>query len=88
MEVNSEADRKLAEKDEEMEQINKNSQRVMDSMLSMLNSVVRSRSNAVWIKKKIEGDMNGVKIEPKTRLLGPRNKLKDVHEQLRLGYGS
>ncbi|GLD72940.1 myosin heavy chain, skeletal muscle-like protein, partial [Lates japonicus] len=58
MEVKSKADRKLAEKDEEMEQIKRNSQRVIDSMQSILNSVVRSRNDAVRIKKKTEGDMN------------------------------
>lgn len=54
MEVKSEAYRKLAERDEAMEQIKRNIQRLIDSMQDVLNSVVRSRDDAVRIKKKIE----------------------------------
>ncbi|XP_008284560.1 myosin heavy chain, fast skeletal muscle-like, partial [Stegastes partitus] len=56
--VKSEVDRKLAEKDEEIEQIKRNSQRVMDSMQSTLDAEVRSRNDALRIKKKMEGDLN------------------------------
>ena len=56
-------DRKLAEKDEEMEQIKRNSQRVTDSMQSTLDSEVRSRNDALRIKKKMEGDLNEMEVQ-------------------------
>lgn len=46
MEVKREADRKLAENDKEMEQIKRNGQRGIDSMQSILNSVVRKGNDA------------------------------------------
>lgn len=63
MEVRSEADRKLAEEDVGMEEIKRNSQRVIDSMQSMLSSAVRKRIDAARIKKKREGDINEMKIQ-------------------------
>lgn len=61
----------LAEKDEEMEQIKRNSQRVIDSMQSTLNSALRSRSDTVRMKKKMEGDMNEMKIQQLEGCVGP-----------------
>uniref|UniRef100_A0A3P8Z9U4 Myosin, heavy chain b n=1 Tax=Esox lucius TaxID=8010 RepID=A0A3P8Z9U4_ESOLU len=61
--VKSEIDRKLAEKDEEIEQIKRNSQRVIDSMQSTLDSEIRSRNDALRIKKKMEGDLNEMEIQ-------------------------
>ncbi len=88
MEVKSGADRKLAEKDEEMEQIKRNSQRVIDSMQSILNSVVRSRNDAGRIKKKIEGDMNEIQLsQANHQAVEAQKQLRDVQEQLKVGYG-
>ncbi len=50
--VKGEIDRKLAEKDEEMEHIKRNNQRVIESMQSTLDSEVRSRNDALRIKKR------------------------------------
>ncbi|XP_063071729.1 myosin heavy chain, fast skeletal muscle-like [Engraulis encrasicolus] len=61
--VKSEVDRKLAEKDEEMEQIKRNSQRVIDTMQSTLDSEVRSRNDALRVKKKMEGDLNEMEVQ-------------------------
>ncbi|KAM4613349.1 myosin heavy chain, fast skeletal muscle-like [Polymixia lowei] len=61
--VKSEIDRKLAEKDEEIEQIKRNSQRVIESMQSTLDAEVRSRNDALRIKKKMEGDLNEMEIQ-------------------------
>ncbi|TNN79940.1 Myosin heavy chain, fast skeletal muscle [Liparis tanakae] len=86
-EVKREADRKLAERDEEVEQIRRTRQRRIDSMLSILNSVVRSRNNAVWIKKTTGREKRMARkynsAEPIDRLLRPRNKLGvgDVYRQ-------
>ena len=46
-----------------MEQIKRNSQRVTDSMQSTLDSEVRSRNDALRIKKKMEGDLNEMEIQ-------------------------
>ncbi|XP_034725429.1 myosin heavy chain, fast skeletal muscle-like [Etheostoma cragini] len=61
--VKSEIDRKLAEKDKEIEQIKRNSQRVIESMQSTLDAEVRSRNDALRIKKKMEGDLNEMEIQ-------------------------
>lgn len=61
--VKSEIDRRLAEKDEEIEQIKRNSQRVIESMQSTLDAEIRSRNDALRIKKKMEGDLNEMEIQ-------------------------
>uniref|UniRef100_A0A8C8J0B5 Myosin motor domain-containing protein n=1 Tax=Oncorhynchus tshawytscha TaxID=74940 RepID=A0A8C8J0B5_ONCTS len=61
--IKGEVDRKLAEKDEEMEQIKKNSQRIIESMQNTLDSEVRSRSDALRVKKKMDGDLNEMEMQ-------------------------
>uniref|UniRef100_A0AAR2JXR3 Myosin motor domain-containing protein n=1 Tax=Pygocentrus nattereri TaxID=42514 RepID=A0AAR2JXR3_PYGNA len=90
--LKSEIDRKLAEKDEEMEQIKRNSQRVIESMQSTLDSEVRSRNDALRIKKKMEGDLNEMEIqlshanrqaaEAQKHLRNVQGQLKDAQLQL------
>uniref|UniRef100_A0A8C2QBP6 Myosin heavy chain, fast skeletal muscle-like n=1 Tax=Cyprinus carpio TaxID=7962 RepID=A0A8C2QBP6_CYPCA len=89
---NLQLDRKLAEKDEEMEQIKRNSQRVIESMQSNLDSEVRSRNDALRIKKKMEGDLNEMEIqlshanrqatEAQTQLRHVQGQLKDAQLHL------
>ncbi|KAM4890008.1 myosin-1B isoform 2-T2 [Sylvia borin] len=61
--VKSEIDRKIAEKDEEIEQMKRNHQRVVDSMQSTLDAEIRSRNEALRLKKKMEGDLNEIEIQ-------------------------
>ncbi|XP_066560791.1 myosin-4-like [Amia ocellicauda] len=61
--VKSEVDRKISEKDEEIEQLKRNNQRVVDSLQSTLDSEVRSRNDALRVKKKMEGDLNEMEIQ-------------------------
>ncbi|XP_067319912.1 myosin-4-like [Anolis sagrei] len=61
--LKSEIDRKVAEKDEEIEQLKRNHQRMMDTMQSTLDSEIRSRNDALRIKKKMEGDLNEMEIQ-------------------------
>ncbi|XP_075034092.1 myosin-4-like [Mixophyes fleayi] len=61
--VKSEVDRKVAEKDEEIEQLKRNSQRALESMQSTLDSEIRSRNDALRLKKKMEGDLNEMEIQ-------------------------
>ncbi|XP_065820913.1 myosin heavy chain, fast skeletal muscle-like [Labrus bergylta] len=61
--VKAEVDRKLAEKDEEIEQMKRNQQRVMESMQNTLDAEVRSRNDALRLKKKMDGDLNEMEIQ-------------------------
>lgn len=61
--IKSEIDRKIAEKDEEIDQIKRNSQRVVEALQASLEAEVRSRNDALRIKKKMEGDMNEMEIQ-------------------------
>ncbi|XP_018864032.1 myosin-1B-like [Parus major] len=61
--VKAEIDRKVAEKDEEIEQMKRNHQRVVDSMQSTLDAEIRSRNEALRLKKKMEGDLNEIEIQ-------------------------
>ncbi|ELW53085.1 Myosin-8 [Tupaia chinensis] len=56
--VKSEIDRKIAEKDEEIDQLKRNHIRVVESMQSTLDAEIRSR-----LKKKMEGDLNEMEIQ-------------------------
>ncbi|XP_075296828.1 myosin-1B [Opisthocomus hoazin] len=61
--VKSEIDRKIAEKDEEIDQMKRNHLRVMESMQSTLDAEIRSRNEALRLKKKMEGDLNEIEIQ-------------------------
>uniref|UniRef100_A0A6I8QYU5 Myosin-4-like n=1 Tax=Xenopus tropicalis TaxID=8364 RepID=A0A6I8QYU5_XENTR len=61
--VKGEVDRKIAEKDEEIEQLKRNSQRALESMQSTLDAEIRSRNDALRLKKKMEGDLNEMEIQ-------------------------
>ncbi|XP_075691563.1 myosin heavy chain, skeletal muscle, adult-like [Rhinoderma darwinii] len=61
--IKSEVDRKIAEKDEEIEQLKRNSQRAIDTMQSTLDYEIRSRNDALRLKKKMEGDLNELEIQ-------------------------
>ncbi|XP_060700266.1 myosin-4-like [Hemiscyllium ocellatum] len=61
--IKSEIDRKIAEKDEEIDQLKRNHQRVVETMQSALDAEIRSRNDALRIKKKMEGDLNEMEIQ-------------------------
>ncbi|XP_039703291.1 myosin-1 [Pteropus medius] len=61
--VKSEIDRKIAEKDEEIDQLKRNHVRVVESMQSTLDAEIRSRNDAIRLKKKMEGDLNEMEIQ-------------------------
>merc|ERR1719384_1580667 len=60
--VRQEIDRKIHEKEEEFENTRKNHQRAMDSMQASLEAEVRSKAEALRIKKKLESDINELEI--------------------------
>eukprot|EP00076_Gallus_gallus_P032045 XP_024997583.1 myosin-4 [Gallus gallus] len=61
--VKSDVDRRSAEKDEEIQQLKKNHQRVLESMQTTLDAEIRSRNDALRLKKKMEGDLNDMEIQ-------------------------
>ncbi|MGH0127946.1 UNVERIFIED_CONTAM: hypothetical protein FKN15_020950 [Acipenser sinensis] len=84
--VKSEVDRKIAEKDEELDLIKRNSQRIIDSMQSTLDSEIRSRNDALRLKKKMEGDLNEMEIQlshANRQAAEAQKQLKNVQGQLK-----
>ncbi|XP_064201635.1 myosin heavy chain, skeletal muscle-like [Anguilla rostrata] len=61
--VKADIERKLTEKDEELEQAKRNQQRVVDTLQSSLEAETRSRNEALRLKKKMEGDLNEMEIQ-------------------------
>ncbi|EPY86763.1 myosin-13 [Camelus ferus] len=81
--LKSELDRKLTEKDEETEQLKRNSQRAAEAMQSMLDAEIRSRNDALRLKKKMEGDLNELEIQ-----LGHSNRqVAETQKHLRAVQG-
>ncbi|XP_075040962.1 myosin heavy chain, skeletal muscle, adult-like [Mixophyes fleayi] len=90
--IKSEVDRKIAEKDEEIDQLKRNSQRSIDTIQSTLDSEIRSRNDALRLKKKMEGDLNELEIqlshanrqaaESQKQLRNVQTQLKDAQLQL------
>ncbi|CAO2590893.1 Myh6 [Lemmus lemmus] len=90
--IKAEIERKLAEKDEEMEQAKRNHLRVVDSLQTSLDAETRSRNEALRVKKKMEGDLNEMEIqlsqanrtasEAQKHLKNAQAHLKDTQLQL------
>ena len=56
-------DRRMAEKDEELENTRRNGLRAVESMQTTLDSEIRARSDAIRVKKKLEGDFQDLEIQ-------------------------
>ncbi|XP_043912237.1 myosin-4 [Protopterus annectens] len=84
--VKSEVDRKIAEKDEELEQFKRNHQRVVEAMQSSLEAEIRSRNDALRVKKKMEGDLNEMEIQlshANRQAAEAQKQLRNVQGQLK-----
>ncbi|XP_053564568.1 myosin-4 [Bombina bombina] len=84
--IKGEVDRKVAEKDEEIEQLKRNSQRALESMQSSLDSEIRSRNDALRLKKKMEGDLNEMEIQlshANRQAAEAQKQLRNVQGQLK-----
>lgn len=77
--LKAEVGRKVAEKDQEMEQMKRNQQRVVESIQATLDAEVRSRNDALRVKKKMEGDLNQMEIQ----LGHAQRQAADAQKQLR-----
>ncbi|KAF1440223.1 Myosin-4, partial [Pygoscelis papua] len=84
--VKSEVDRRSAEKDEEIQQLKRNHQRVLESMQTTLDAEIRSRNDALRLKKKMEGDLNDMEIQlshANCQVAGTQKHLKAMQGQLK-----
>ncbi|XP_059201185.1 myosin-7-like isoform X2 [Centropristis striata] len=84
--IRGEMERKVAEKDEEMEQNKRNLQRMIDTLQSSLEAETRSRNEAMRIKKKMEGDLNEMEIQlsqANRQAAEAQKQLKSVHAHLK-----
>ncbi|KAL9833437.1 myosin-3-like [Geothlypis trichas] len=70
--IKSEITRKIADKDEEINQVKKNQERTVETMQSVLDAEIRSRNEALRLKKKMEGDLNEMEIQ-----LGHANRVAE-----------
>ncbi|XP_076850417.1 myosin, heavy chain 7B, cardiac muscle, beta a isoform X2 [Brachyhypopomus gauderio] len=61
--VKADIDRKLTDKDEEMDNLRRNHQRAMESMQTTLDAEAKSRNEAIRLKKKMEGDLNEMEVQ-------------------------
>uniref|UniRef100_A0A8P4G545 Myosin heavy chain 7 n=1 Tax=Dicentrarchus labrax TaxID=13489 RepID=A0A8P4G545_DICLA len=84
--IKADIERKLAEKDEEMEQCKRNLQRTIDTLQSSLEAECRSRNEALRLKKKMEGDLNEMEIQlsqANRQAAEAQKQLKSVHAHLK-----
>ncbi|XP_070783618.1 myosin heavy chain, fast skeletal muscle-like [Enoplosus armatus] len=77
--VKGDVDRRLAEKDEEIDQMKRNHQRVVETMQSALDSETRCKNDAMRIRKKMETDLNEMEIQ----LSHANRQAAEVQKQLR-----
>lgn len=85
--IKAEVDRKVAEKEEELEQLKRNHQRVIESMQATLDAEVRSRNDALRVKKKMEGDLNEMEIQlshANRQAAESQKQLRNVQGQLKV----
>ncbi|XP_026116991.1 myosin heavy chain, cardiac muscle isoform-like isoform X1 [Carassius auratus] len=61
--IKADIDRKLAEKDEELDNLRRNHQRAIESMQATLDAEAKSRNEAIRVKKKMEGDLNEMEVQ-------------------------
>ncbi|KAJ8337243.1 hypothetical protein SKAU_G00384630 [Synaphobranchus kaupii] len=84
--VKADIERKLAEKDEEMDQAKRNQQRMVDTLQSSLEAETRSRNEALRLKKKMEGDLNEMEIQlsqANRQASEAQKQLKAIHAHLK-----
>ncbi|KAM9391630.1 myosin-4-like [Pholidichthys leucotaenia] len=84
--VKSEVEKKMVEKDEEIEQLKRNSQRIIDTMQTNLDTEVRSRNDILRVKKKMEGDLNEMEIQlshANRQATESQKQLRNVQVQLK-----
>ena len=85
--MKSEVDKKINEKDEEIEQLKRSSQRIIDTMQGNLDAEVRSRNDALRVKKKMEGDLNEMEVQlshANRQAAESQKQLRNIQVQLKV----
>ncbi|KAL0978602.1 hypothetical protein UPYG_G00172780 [Umbra pygmaea] len=77
--IKADIERKLAEKDEELDNLRHNHQRALESMQATLDSECKSRNEAVRLRKKMESDLNEMEVQ----LNHANRQAADSQKQLR-----
>merc|ERR1711934_218254 len=73
-------ERRLAEKEEEVDTTRRNGQRALESMQTSMDSESKARAEAIRTKKKLEGDFNDLEIQ-----LGHANRTAaEAQKQLKI----
>merc|ERR1711930_16143 len=73
-------ERRLTEKEEEVDNTRRNGQRALESMQTTMDSESKARAEAIRSKKKLEGDFNDLEIQ-----LGHANRSAgDAQKQLKI----
>lgn len=85
--VKGEVERRLAEKDEENEQLKRNHQRVVETMQSALDAETRCKNDAMRIRKKMETDLNEMEIQlshTNRQAAEAQKQLRNIQAQLKV----
>ncbi|KAI3357905.1 hypothetical protein L3Q82_016286 [Scortum barcoo] len=75
--IRTEIERKIAEKDEEIDNLRQSHQRSQETMQASLEAEVSSRSEAVRLRKKMESDLNEMEVQ-----LGLANRQAAEHQRI------
>lgn len=87
--VKGDIDRRLAEKDEEIEQMKCNHQRVLETMQSALDAEMRSKNDTIRIRKKMETDLNEMEIQlshANRQAAEAQKQLRNIQSHLKVEY--
>lgn len=87
--VKGDIDRRLAEKDEEIEQMKRNHQRVLETMQSALDAEMRSKNDTIRIRKKMETDLNEMEIQlshANRQAVEAQKQLRNIQSHLKVEY--
>lgn len=87
--VKGDIDRRLAEKDEEIEQMKRNHQRVLETIQSALDAEMRSKNDTIRIRKKMETDLNEMEIQlshANRQAAEAQKQLRNIQSHLKVEY--
>ena len=85
--MKGEVERKLKEREDEVEQVRRSGQRVTETMQNTLDAEVRGRNDALRVKKKMEGDLNEMEVQlshANRQAAEAQKQLRNVQGQLKV----
>merc|ERR1712142_1420884 len=84
--LKQEVDRRLAEKEEEIDNARRNASRSVEQIQAALDNEMRSRAEATRSRKKMESDMNDMEVQMSTiarQVTESQKQTKDLASQLK-----